>query len=149
MRVRKKNPATGHWHSREARMADDVQQHSKWQDFRDKTLPVIAGGIIAGIFAIAGSYLATTFQTSAQVQLQKAEERRKVFASLMGQKIMCEQLNISKANADITFYYYEDRWNRAGSPNTSVDLEEASIGRIIATILLWRQQKVVKQFLKM
>jgi formate/nitrite transporter FocA (FNT family) len=42
-------------------MTDDAP-HSRWQDFWEKTLPVIIGGIIAGIFAIAGSYFATTFQ---------------------------------------------------------------------------------------
>ena len=69
---------------------DDAQQHSRWQDFWDKTLPVFAGSVIGGFFAIVGSYYATTFQMSAQSQAQKVEEQRKVSASLMGQKIMWE-----------------------------------------------------------
>jgi hypothetical protein len=110
-------------------MTDDPQPpsapSSRWQDFWEKTLPVIAGGVIAGVFAIAGSYFATTFQMSAQFQIQKAEEQRKVFASLMGQKIVWEQLNISKVNADTAFDYYQERWKRPGSPNISLDLDEA------------------------
>ncbi len=43
----------------------DAPQHSRWQDFLEKTLPGIAGGVIARLFAIAGSYFATTFQMSA------------------------------------------------------------------------------------
>jgi hypothetical protein len=52
-------------------MSDDGPPRSRWQDFWDKTLPVIVGGLIAGLFAIAGSYFATTFQTSAQHKEQK------------------------------------------------------------------------------
>jgi hypothetical protein len=103
---------------------DDAQQHSRWQDFWDKTLPGIVGGVIAGVFAIAGSYFATTFQMSAQSQAQKVEEQRKVSASLMGQKIMWEQLNIFQANAKTASDYNQERWQRAGLPYTSVDLEE-------------------------
>jgi hypothetical protein len=107
---------------------DDAQQHSKWQDFWDKTLPVIAasvtGSVIGGVFAIAGSYYATTFQMSAQSQARKVEDQRKVSASLMGQKIMWEQLNIFYANAKTTSDYNQERWQRAGLPITSVDLEE-------------------------
>jgi hypothetical protein len=109
-------------------MSDDPQPpsapSSRWQDFREKILPVIAGGVIAGVFAIAGSYFATTFQMSAQSQIQKVEEQRNVSASLMGQKIMWEQLNILQANAKIASDYNQERWQRAGLPNTSVDLEE-------------------------
>jgi hypothetical protein len=49
---------------------------------------------------------------------------RKVSASLMGQKIMWEQLNIFYANAKTTSDYNQERWQRASLPNTSVDLEE-------------------------
>jgi hypothetical protein len=77
-------------------MSDNPQQHSRWQDFWEKTLPVIAGGVITGFFAIAGSYFATTFQMSAQSQAEKAEEQRKVFARLIGRKLVTEQLNVSR-----------------------------------------------------
>lgn len=106
-------------------MSDDAQQQSsRWQDFWDKTLPVIAGGLIAGFFSIAGSYLATTFQMSAQSQAEKTAQQRKVFASLMGQKLLWEQINVSEANASTAFDYYQERWKRAGSPNTSLDVDE-------------------------
>jgi hypothetical protein len=64
-------------------MSDDTQR-CKWQDLWDKTLPVIVGGVLA----IAGSYFATTFQMSAQAKAQKTEEQRKVFARLMGRKLV-------------------------------------------------------------
>jgi hypothetical protein len=38
-------------------MSDDAQ-HSKWLDLWEKILPGIVGGVIAGLFAIAGSYFA-------------------------------------------------------------------------------------------
>ena len=61
-------------------MSDD-QPSSRRQEFWDKTLSALVGGLIAGVFAIAGSYFAVTFQMSAQAKAQKAEEQRKVFAT--------------------------------------------------------------------
>jgi hypothetical protein len=105
-------------------MSDDDAQRSRWQDLWDKTLPVIAGGFIAGVFAIAGSYYATKFQMVAQSQTQKAEEQRKVFASLVGRKLVAEQLNVSRAEARLFSDYNEERWKRAGAPKDSLDLDE-------------------------
>jgi hypothetical protein len=102
-------------------MSDEAEQHSsRWRDFWDKTLPVIAGGLMA----IAGSYLATTFQMNAQSRAEKTAQQRKVFATLIGEKFAWEQINVSQVNAATAVYYYQERWKRAGSPNTSPDLDE-------------------------
>jgi hypothetical protein len=106
-------------------LSEDRQPHSGWQDFWDKTFPVIVGGIIAGFFAIAGSYFATTFQMSAQSQAQKAVEQRKVYANLMGRKLVAEQLNVSRTEARLFSDYNEEIWKRAGAPKDSLDLDEA------------------------
>jgi hypothetical protein len=114
-------------------MSEGDAQHTKWwQNFLDKLLPVIVGGVLA----IAGSYYATKFQMDAQSQTQKAEEQRKVFASLMGRKLVTEQLNVSRAEARLFSDYHEERWKRAGAPKDSVDLDEAiSVGCTGAKIL--------------
>jgi hypothetical protein len=103
-------------------MTDDAP-HSRWQDFWEKTFPVIIGGIIAGVFAIAGSYFATTFQMSAQSHAHKAEAQRKVYASLMGRKLVTEQLNVSRAEARVFSDYNEELWRRSGLPKDSLDLQ--------------------------
>jgi hypothetical protein len=106
-------------------MSDDGPPRSRWQDFWDKTLPVIVGGLIAGLFAIAGSYFATTFQTSAQHKEQKEEDQRKVFARLMGKKLVTEQLHVSQLEARVFSDYNEELWRRAGFPKDALDLQEA------------------------
>jgi hypothetical protein len=93
-------------------------------DFWETTLPVIVGGIIAGLFAITGSYFATSFQMKAQSHADEAAAQRKVFAELMGRKLVTEQLNVSRAEALIISDYNEELWRRSG-PKDSLDLEDA------------------------
>ena len=103
-----------------------TQPHTKaWRDFWDKVLPVLVGGGLAIAGSITGAYFTTTLQMFAQVEAQKVVEQRRVFASLMGQKLVWQQINISRANAGTDFSYYQERWKRNGSPNTSLDLEES------------------------
>jgi hypothetical protein len=106
-------------------MSDDRQPSSRWQDFWDKTLSALVGGLIAGVFAIAGSYFAVTFQMSAQAKAQKAEEQRKVFARVMGRKLVTEQLAVSRLEARVFSDYHEEMWKRSGAPKDSLDLLEA------------------------
>jgi hypothetical protein len=106
-------------------MSDDTPPSSRWQELWDKTLPVLAGGLIAGIFAIAGSYFATKFQTTAEVNSKKIEEQQKVFARIMGRKFTTEQLYVSRYEASIYSDYEEALWKRAGAPKDSFDLQEA------------------------
>jgi hypothetical protein len=105
-------------------VSDDNASRSRWRDFWDKVFPVLVGGALAIVGSITGSYFATTFQMSAQLRAEKAAEQRKVFASLTGEKIVWEQLNISRANAWTAADYYQERWRRSGSPNTSLDVDE-------------------------
>jgi hypothetical protein len=100
-----------------ALMSDDPQkQHSRWQDFWEKALPVIVGSIVGGLFAIVGSYFATDFQMKAQVRSHKSEEQLKVFARLMGRKLVTEQLNLSQAEARMFSDYNEEIWKRRLMP---------------------------------
>jgi hypothetical protein len=85
----------------------DGAQQSRWWSFWDKTLPLISA-IIGGLIAIGGSYFTTRYQVSAQAEVQKAEEQRKVFAKLMGRKLVTEQLNVSRIEARIFSDYYEE-----------------------------------------
>jgi hypothetical protein len=105
-------------------MSNDVQP-SRSLDLWEKILPGIIGGVIAGLFAIVGSYFATTFQMSAQSNAQKTEEQRKVFARLMGRKLVTEQLNVSRIEARVFSDYHEELWRHAGAPKESLDLQEA------------------------
>ena len=89
-----------------------------------KTLPVIVGSIVGGLFAIVGAYFATDFQMNAQAKSHKSEEQLKVFARLMGRKLVTEQLNLSQAEARMFSDYNEEIWKRQG-PQDSLDLEEA------------------------
>jgi hypothetical protein len=99
-------------------MSDDQQPGSRRQDFWDKTLSALVGGLIAGVFAIAGSYFAVTFQMTAQAKAQKVEEQRKVFARVMGRKLVTQQLAVLRFEARVFSDYHEEMWKRAGAPKT-------------------------------
>src|SRR4051794_39862966 len=107
-------------------MSDDTRpRSSRWNNVWDKTSSVLIGGLIAGVFSIAGSYFAVNFQMSAQNKAQKVEEQRKVFARIIGRKLVTQQLAVSRLEARIFSDYHEEVWKRAGSPKDSLDLSEA------------------------
>jgi cell division protein FtsB len=90
----------------------------------DKALSLVAalvGAIIGGICTLLGSYYATRSQAEAQIQ----EQQRKVFASLAGERTAWEGSNIFLADAGLNFAYFQERWRRAGLPDTSQDLADS------------------------
>jgi hypothetical protein len=100
-------------------MADDATK-IWWQSAVDKFLSVALGAVLA----IGASYFTTQFQTSSQLHLQKVQEQRRVFARLMGRKLITEQLYVSRYEALIFSDYNEENWRRAGKPKDSLDLQE-------------------------
>ncbi len=91
-----------------------------WRDFRG-LLPTVIGGILA----ICAGYYSSKFQLSSQVQLQKIQDQRQVFARLMGRKFTTEQLYVSRYEARIFSDYNEALWKLSGAPKDSLDLQEA------------------------
>jgi hypothetical protein len=120
----------------ESKTVAAARQQGRWFEILKQILPGIVGGIVAGLFAIAGSYYATKFQMSGQWEAQKAGEQRRVVASLMGRKIVGEQLNVSRAEALLFSDYSEELWRRAGAPKDSIDFEEAKHQRSRSEVLV-------------
>ena len=98
---------------------------SRWsQPVFAQIMVAIIAALIGGVLAISGAYFASKFQMSAQLSLQLAQEQRSVIARLMGKKFTTTQLYVSRYEALIFSDYHEERWKLAGSPSTSLDLQE-------------------------
>src|SRR3989338_8780171 len=95
------------------------------QDAWRVLLPVIIGGVLATVGCIVSQYCASQFQFSTEARIEKIQEQRQVFARLMGRKFATKQLHVSRYEALVFSDYHEARWKRAGSPNDSLDLQEA------------------------
>ena len=96
-----------------------------WHDAWRTLLATVIGGVLAAGGGIFGQYYASQFQFSSQVQLQKIQGQRQVFARLMGRKFATKQLYVSRYEALIFSDFHETRWKRSGSPKDSLDLQEA------------------------
>lgn len=98
---------------------------SGWRDAWKTLLATVIGGVLAAGAGIVGQYYASQFQFSSQVQLQKIQGQRQVFARLMGRKFATKQLYVSRYEALLFSDYHETRWKRSGAPKDSLDLQEA------------------------
>jgi hypothetical protein len=103
-------------------------EQERRRGFWDKALPLVAalvGALIGGL----GSFLVSSYATTTQAEAQILEQRRKVFASLVGERSAWEGSNIFLAEAAMSQAYYQERWRRAGSPDPSPDLNEVRYWR--------------------
>ena len=66
-----------------------------WHDAWKTLFATIVGGVLAASGAIVGQYYASQFQFSSQVQLQKIQGQRQVFARLMGHNFATKQIYVS------------------------------------------------------
>jgi hypothetical protein len=60
-----------------------------------------------------------------QITVNDRQKQQQVFSQLMGQKFMLPQLYVSRFEAIIYTEYHQARWNLAGTPEGSFDLQEA------------------------
>lgn len=95
------------------------------QDAWKTLLFTLFGGILAAGSGILGQYYSSQFQFSSQVQIQKIQGQRQVFARLMGRNFATKQLYVSRYEALVFSDYHEARWKRSGSSKDSFDLQEA------------------------
>lgn len=91
----------------------------------DKFLAPLGGVVLGGILSIATSYYAAKFQVQNQITLQEAQDARLTYSRLTGHKTVIRQLHFSRLEAVTNSDYHEAKWVLSGSPNSSVDLEEA------------------------
>lgn len=71
-------------------------------------------------------YLAHQLQLIRDVRLRDRDARSRLFATLMGQKLVLAQLYVSRFEAFIISDYYEYRWRLSGRPDNSIDFQEAT-----------------------
>jgi hypothetical protein len=82
---------------------------------------------IATLLVSWGSvYLAHYFQLTRDIRLRDREVRSRLFATLMGQKLVLAQLYVSQSEAFIISDYYEYRWRLTGRQEHSIDFQEAT-----------------------
>ena len=81
----------------------------------------VVGGLIAGISVVIGQYLTHRFTRKRETE----KLRQQAYAAILGKKVLLMQLYVSRFEAYIFSTYHECLWHKAGSPEGSLDIDEA------------------------
>ena len=77
------------------------------------------------VVSLGSIYLSHRLEMARQRSLRENEVRLRVFASIMGQRLVVAQLYVSRFEAFIFSDYHEARWRIDQHPKDSIDLQEA------------------------
>lgn len=85
---------------------------------------ILASSALTLLVSWGSVYLAHRFELIRAVRVSDREARFRLFATLMGQKLVLAQLYVSRFEALILSDYYEYRWYLAGRHENSIDFQE-------------------------
>jgi len=86
---------------------------------------IIVSSLMTLLVVIVSSYLTYYWGLSAQIRISDYQSRQKAYSKLVGHKAIISQLYVSRFESFIFSDYHEYRWMLDGSPQNSINKEEA------------------------